>query len=73
MKIISLNIRGLGGTIKRNYLRDLIYKEQTNMVCLQEMKCAGVSREKVCLLWGSNEVDWVENKVINSAGGVLTM
>jgi len=73
MKIISLNIRGLGGTIKRNYLRDLIYKEQANMVCLQETKCVGVSREKVCLLWGSNEVDWVEKKVVNSASGVLTI
>jgi len=58
MKIISLNIRGARGTIKRNYVRDLISREQVDMVCL---------------LWGTNEVDWVENKAINKAGGVLTM
>ena len=73
MKIISLNIRGAGGVIKRNYVRDLISREQVDMVCLQETKCSEFSREKVCLLWGTNEVDWVENKAINKAGGVLTM
>jgi len=73
MKIISLNIRGLGGTLKRNYLRDLISKEHVDMVCLQQTKCYCFRREKVFLLWGCNEVNWVENKVLNSASGVLTM
>ncbi|XP_068498242.1 uncharacterized protein [Phaseolus vulgaris] len=73
MKIISLNIRGVGGALKRNYIRDLINREQVDMVCLQETKCSEFSREKVCLLWGTNEVEWVENKALNNAGGVLTM
>jgi len=51
MKIISLNIRGAGGVVKRNYVRDLISREQVDMVCLQETKSSGFSREKVCLLW----------------------
>ena len=57
MKIISLNIRGAGGIVKRNYVRDLISREQVDMVCLQETKCSEFSREKVCLLWGTNEVE----------------
>ena len=73
MKILSLNIRGVGGAVKRNYVRDLISREQVDMVCLQETKCSHFSREKVCLLWGTNEVEWVENKVVNSAGRVITM
>jgi len=73
MKIISLNVRGLGGTLKRKYLSDLVSKEQANMVCLQETKCFEFSREKFCLLWGNNEVDWVENKANNSVGWVLTI
>jgi len=73
MKIISLSVRGLGGTLKRKYLSDLVSKEWVDMVCLQETKCFEVSREKVCLLWGSNEVDWVVNKANNSVGGVLTI
>jgi len=73
MRIISLNVKGLGGTLKRKYLSDLISKERADMVCLQETKCVEFSREKVCLLWGNNEVDCVENKVNNSVGGVLTI
>jgi len=51
MKIISLNVRGLGGTLKRRYLSNLVSKEQADMVCLQETKCTEFNREKVCLLW----------------------
>jgi len=73
MKIISFNVRGVGDTLKRKYLSDLISKEKEDMVCLQETKCSEFSREKFCLLWGNSEVDWVENKAINSVGGVLMM
>ena len=59
--------------MKRKYLSDLISKKRADMVCLQETKCVEVSREKVCLIWGNNEVDWFENKANNSVGGVLTI
>jgi len=73
MKIISINIRGIGDNIKRNYLRNLISKEEANMVCIQETKCTKLSKESIFLMWGSNEVDWVENGASNSAGGILTV
>ncbi len=73
MKILSLNIRGIGGAVKKNYVRDMISRELVDMVCLQETKCSDFSRENVYLIWGTNEVDWVENKAVNSAGGVITM
>ncbi|XP_068476998.1 uncharacterized protein, partial [Phaseolus vulgaris] len=38
---------GIGDTIKRNYLRKLISKEQTDMMCLQETRCSDFSKEKV--------------------------
>jgi len=44
-KIISMNVRRLGGSVKRRYLKDLIRKEQVDMVCLQETKCAILSKE----------------------------
>jgi len=73
MKIISMNIRGLGGNIKRNYLRNLISKEQAYMMCIQETKSFELSKESVFLLYGSNEVDWVENGASNSVGGIITV
>jgi len=24
-------------------------------------------------MWGSNEIDWIENGVINNAGGIITL
>jgi len=38
MKITSINIRGLGNTINWKYIKDLIVKEDTRMICIQEIK-----------------------------------
>jgi len=46
MKLISMNIRGLGGRIKRKYISDLIKKQQVGFICLQETKCGHNSKER---------------------------
>jgi len=53
MKIISLNVRGLGGSIKRRYLKELIFKEQVGMVCIQETKCSKFGEENCFNMCGS--------------------
>jgi len=73
MKIISLDVRGLGGNKKRRYLKELIFKEQVGMVCIQETKCSEFGKENCFNMWGSNEIDWVENGAINNAGGIITV
>jgi len=52
MSLISLNIRGLGGNIKRTYERELIRKVEVGIVCLQETKCSMFSKESCFYLWG---------------------
>ena len=73
MEIVSLNVRGLGGSINRKYIRDLISKEQVDMICLQETKCSEISKENGFLLWGSNNIGWIEVGASNNAGGIITM
>jgi len=73
MKIISMNIRGIKGSIKRRYVSTLISNEQVDMVCIQETKCSELNKESVFQLWGSNEIEWVENGANNSARGLITM
>jgi len=73
MKIVSLNIRGLGGSIKRKYMTDLISKEQVDIICLQETKCSEISKENGFLLWGYNDIGWIEVGASNNAGGIITM
>jgi len=48
MKIISMNIRGIGGSIKRRYLSTLV---NVDMVCIQETKCSEFNKESVFQLW----------------------
>ena len=73
MKIISMNIRGVGGSNKKKYLRELIKKEGADLVCLQEIKCKKMVMKEIFKLWGSNEVEWIENGNENNVGGVITM
>jgi len=73
MKIISINIRGLRGSVKCKYIKDLIWNEQGRMVCIQETESNNLDLNTLFLLWGTNEIGWVENKAIQSAGGLITM
>jgi len=73
MKIISMNIRGVEGKNKKKYLCELILKEQVDVVCLQETKSKELRMEGIYKMWGTNEVEWVENGNVNNARGVITM
>ena len=68
MNLISMNLRGLRGRIKRKYLSDLIRSEQVGMVCLHETTCSEFGKENCYLLWGSNDIAWVQNGASNNAG-----
>jgi exonuclease III len=53
MIIMSFNIRGLGGRVKRQRIRDLIRVNKVDFLALQETKMEMVT-EKFChTLWGS--------------------
>ena len=56
MIIVNLNIRGLGGGPKANYLKHCITKEGAEFVCLQETKTASISDNKCFSLWGDNNI-----------------
>jgi len=73
MKLISMNIRGVRGSIKMKYMGDLIQKEHADFVCIQETKCKELGKEEIFKMWGVNDVEWVENGNDNGAGGVITM
>jgi len=53
--------------MKRKYIRDWVSKEHVDMICLQETKCFVFRKESCYLLWGSNEIDWIENDASNNA------
>jgi len=73
MRILSLNVRGLGSPVKWRYIKDIIRKEGVKMVCMQEVKMASFSLNNCCQLWGDNDIDYFYSEPINGAGGILTI
>ncbi|XP_068477274.1 uncharacterized protein [Phaseolus vulgaris] len=43
------------------------------MICLRETKCPEISKELGYMLWGSNDIEWIEVGASNNAGGIITM
>ncbi|KAK8690499.1 hypothetical protein V6N13_074032 [Hibiscus sabdariffa] len=59
MHIISWNVRGLGGAAKRRGVRDVLRKQQCEMVFLLESKLELVSEVLVFGLWPHDVFDFV--------------
>lgn len=73
MKILSLNVRGIGDCAKRRRLWSLIMEGKFQCCFLQETKCSAVSRMLVESLWGGggSECDWVVKEAVGLSGGML--
>ena len=73
MRILSISVRGFGSPVKWRYIKDIIRKEDSKMVCLQEVKMASFSLNNYCQLWGDNDIDYFYSEPVNGAGGILTI
>jgi len=73
MKIISINIRGLGRGYKWKYLKGILDKETVDMICIQETKVHDLQPSSCYNLWGGNNIDWVIKHAVGNSGGILTM
>lgn len=58
MKIVSYNIRGLGGRIKKKEIRELIRKFNSSVVFLQETKYINHNNVLIHSIWGNTNVEW---------------
>ncbi|WJX40941.1 hypothetical protein P8452_28364 [Trifolium repens] len=73
MKLISYNIRGLGGKAKKSDIRKIILQNSPDLVCIQETKVEKLDRRICTSLWGSNEFDFVFKEADGRSGGLLTI
>lgn len=71
--MLSFNVRGLGGILKRREIKDLVRKERVDFVCIQETKKDSVDRRLVESIWGNENVDWVFTGANGLSGGLLSM
>lgn len=70
MRIASLNVRGLGGKVKKRAVRELIGKEKIEFMCLQETKLDSVNDRLACSLWGNRDYGWVYSGSDGASGGL---
>lgn len=73
MKIATWNVRGLGGKVKKQEVRKLIFTVKPDFLCLQETKSESIDRRMCQRLWGSSEVDWEAKSSIGRSGGILCL
>jgi exonuclease III len=71
MKILSLNMRGWGGSAKRRRLCSLIQKEKFDVCFLQETKKASIESYMIRSLWGHDDFSWVAKDPVGLSGGLL--
>jgi len=69
---MSCNIRGLGYE-KWEFVKDIVRKEELDMVCVQETKTDLIDPNRCRGLWDSNMLDWVSTIQENRAGGIITI
>jgi exonuclease III len=73
MLIASINIRGLGGVVKQNYLKELVNKERPDFLAVQETKLETIPDSLCFNLWGSEDCQWVFLPSVGSSGGILSI
>ncbi|KAJ9556399.1 hypothetical protein OSB04_011013 [Centaurea solstitialis] len=73
MKIISLNIRGLGNQVKKHWIKELCKKELPCLIGIQETKLKEISLQSVASLWGLNDGDYDFCEAMGNSGGLLTI
>ncbi|PNX89244.1 hypothetical protein L195_g045361 [Trifolium pratense] len=73
MKIVSLNLRGWGGSAKRRWLSLFLQKGAFDVCLLQETKKATFEDYLIHSLWGHKDVRWVVKEPEGLSGGMLVI
>ena len=73
MKILSWNVRGLGGFVKRPEVRTLINEKNPSIVCIQETKLSVVDDVLCAALWGIRTPSYSYRSAVGASGGLLIM
>ncbi|KAK2449253.1 DNA-(apurinic or apyrimidinic site) endonuclease [Trifolium repens] len=73
MIVLSLNIRGLGGRVKRRRVRELIREHKVDFIAIQETKMESISENFCYSLWGSSDCNWAFHPSEGASGGILSL
>ena len=73
MIISTFNVRGLGGRVKKNKIRDLVRQSNIEFLAIQETKLVEVTPSLCFSIWGGEDCDWVFRASEGRSGGILSI
>lgn len=72
-KIITYNIMGLGGRMKKREIKQMVMSQKHDLVCLQYSKLASVDRSLCSQLWDGDDFEWVAKLADGRSGGLIIL
>ncbi|KAF1864498.1 hypothetical protein Lal_00021921 [Lupinus albus] len=73
MKLATLNIRGLGRSVKKRVLRSMVRKEKLDFLSIHETKLESIDYNLCSKLWDGSDFDWAFQPSIGRSGGLLSI
>jgi exonuclease III len=73
MKIISWNVRGLGGFERRREVSQLVREKKPFILCIQESKLSSFDVSVCKSIWGDLNVDFSFQSSRGASGGLVTL
>lgn len=73
MKMLSLNVRGLGDQAKRRKIRSLVLSGKFDCCFFQESKCFAVNNSLIERLWGGVDCEWIAKSSVGLSGGLISI
>jgi len=73
MKVISYNVRGLGGGEKRVEVRRLVHEKNPFVLCIQESKMSFVDDFLIKSIWGLTPCGYSYQPSVGASGGLITV
>jgi len=73
MKIISWNVRGLGGFEKRKKVRKLVGEKKPLLMCLQKTKLMQIDDYVCASLWGNSSHGYFYRPSVGASDGLLIL
>jgi exonuclease III len=73
MNVVSLNMRGWGGSAKRRRVSAMLQQGKFDVCFLQETKKSSIEEFAIHNLWGHKDVKWVVKDPVGLSGGMLIL
>nr|GEW24614.1 hypothetical protein [Tanacetum cinerariifolium] len=71
MKILSLNVQGLGHKTKKKWVKELNINHKINFVALQETKMESISHMDINCIWGNSNFQFATSDSVGNSGDIL--